>query len=205
MSERASYRGQEREERFSVFAGRFRTDPYDYSNIVVHARGLLGYPQRVASSTREAPDEAEYLAVYPDSQESMQKMHLLGQVFAARPISDTLYSLTTGQWCELLDTLTDTERARERYALSPEFPPHVVDHIAVRGLRTALERAQHKLLAQGEQRDADGDAVLRRLRKRQDGSGDPFTPEDLGGLAMPAMRDILRARPDLQPERNRIR
>jgi len=79
MSERESYRGQERAEWFSVFAGRFRTDPYDYNNIVVHTRGLLGYPQRVASSTSDAPNEAQYLAVYTDSQESVQKMNLLGQ------------------------------------------------------------------------------------------------------------------------------
>lgn len=79
MSERESYRGQEHGEQLSVFAGAFRTDPYDYSNIVMHTRGLPGYPQRVASSTNEAPDADEYLAVYTDSQESVQKINLLGQ------------------------------------------------------------------------------------------------------------------------------
>jgi len=79
MSERASYREQKHGEQLSVFADRFRTDSYDYSIIEVYTRGLLGYTQRIALSTNEAPSADEYLAVYTDSQESAQKMNLLGQ------------------------------------------------------------------------------------------------------------------------------
>ena len=142
MSERESYRRQEHGERLSVFAGSFRTDPYDYSNIVTHLRPLLGYRQRYDTFMLGMNDQDTYHAVYTDSEESVHKMHQLGELFAARPVSHTLYYITTGRWGELLQTVTDKEAARAVYELSDEYPPHVVDLMASRGLRTTIDRTR---------------------------------------------------------------
>lgn len=129
----------------------------------------------------------------------------LEELFAARPVSHTRYHITTSRWGELLHTITDDEAARGAYELPDEYSPQIVDLMASRGLRTAMERARQILAAHGEQVGSDGDAVWEIIQSRQPVLIHPFTPEDLGGLAMPAMRDILRAHPDLQPERHRRR
>jgi len=203
MSERESYREQEHRERLSVFAGSFRTDPYDYSNIVTHLRPLLGYRQRDDTTALWNHDQDTYVSLYTHSAESVQKMHRLGELFAARPVSHTLYHLTTGRWGELLHTVTDSEAARGAYELPDEYPPPIVAVLASRGLRTAMERARQRLAAHGEPVGSYGEAVLAIMQSRQTVPINPLTPEDLGGLAMPAMRDILRLHPDLQPERFR--
>jgi len=83
-------------------------------------------------------EQDTYEAVYTDSEESVQKMHQLGELFAARPVSHTLYHITTGRWGELLETITHREIARAAYELPDEYPPHIVNLLASRGLETSV-------------------------------------------------------------------
>ncbi len=95
MHERASYRPEEESESFSVFAGSYRTDPYDYSNIVVNTRRLLGHPQRGNVALTDAKYHGEYVGLYTDTPETLDKLNQIGRLFAAQPVSRTISAIST--------------------------------------------------------------------------------------------------------------
>ncbi len=199
MHERASYRPAEESEPFSVYAGSYRTDPYDYSNIVVNTRRLLGHPQRLNVDVVGEKYRSEYVGVYTDTEETLAKLSQIGVLFAEQPVAQTISVISRGHWGELLRTIPHSKSARRQYQLNDEVPDEMVDLLASRGLRTGLERAKQILLIHGESLDTYGDAVLELLQTRQNTPVDLFTPEDLAGLAMPVMRQILREHPNLKP------
>jgi len=199
MHERASYRPYVESESFSVFAGSYRTDPYDYSNIVVNTRRLLGHLQRGNVALTDAKYHGEYVGLYTDTPETLDKLNQIGRLFAEQPVSQIINAISTAYWGALLGTITDVKTARQQYQLSDEVADATVDLLATRGLRTGLERGRQMLFKEGDSPEAYVEGVLDLLQMRHNAPVDPFTPEDLAGLAMPVMRQIVRDHPDLKP------
>lgn len=201
MERKEHFAATEQKETSDLFCGVVAKDPYDYGNIVAYTHRVLGYPLRMIQASDERL-KGQYLALFTDTSASSAKMLGLTKLFAQQAIAQTLFQISLGQWRELLEWGVSAHAARRTYQRPETDGDDAAEALALRGLRTCLERAQANLRTQGKEIAPRSATVLARLHGRTAQRVDVFTPEDLAGLAMPTLRRLLTDYPSLRPSKS---
>ena len=165
--------------------------PYDFGNILAHTEKLLGYHIEFRADKNET--KARWRHVYTDSQQTLQKIRLLHNELVSEhtALLQTIRDVGNGLIYPVQQLTTNPDNARQLLELSDDLSDFEVSNLTTRLLYTALTIGRFKagFLAQ--------DRV--RFESLEDSQTQPLTPEDMGGLLMPAFRTIFEKHPEARP------